>query len=80
MTWKVFGGENQEIYLALIKQRCLKDDLSLDDTMVAEQFWLHLHRGLAYLATEKKVKEVYDSGRRSVRGLLELTEDASKAA
>lgn len=80
MTWKVFGGEYQEIYLALIKQRCHKDGFSLDDTVVAEQFWLHLHRGLGYLASEKKVKEVYDSGRRSVRGLLKLTEETSEAA
>lgn len=80
MTWKVFGGECQEIYLALIKQRCHKDGFGIDDTVVAEQFWLHLHRGLGYLASEKKVKKVYDSGRRSVRGLLELTEDTSKAA
>ena len=80
MTWKVFGGEHQEIYIALIKQRCRKDGFTVNDTTVAEQFWLHLHRGLSYLAAEKKVKEVFDSGRRSVRGLFELTEENSKAA
>jgi DNA sulfur modification protein DndE len=74
MTWKVFGGEYQDIYLALIKQRCRVDGFDLDDATVSEQFWLHLHRGLNFLVSDKKVKEVYSSGRRSVRGLLELTD------
>lgn len=79
MTWKVFGGEYQEIYLALLKQRCRNDGFDLDDSTLAEQFWLHLHRGLNYLATEKRLKDVYDSGSRSVRGLLELTRKTTEA-
>jgi DNA sulfur modification protein DndE len=80
MTWKVFGGEYQDIYLALIKQRCRVDGFDLDDATVSEQFWLHLHRGLNFLVSDKKVKEVYSSGRRSVRGLFELTDISVEAA
>lgn len=80
MTWRVFGGEHQEIYLALLKQRCRRDGYTLDDATMSEQFWLHLHRGLGYLVAEKRLKEVYDGGRRSVRGLLELGVPSSQAA
>jgi DNA sulfur modification protein DndE len=80
MTWKTFGGEYQEIYYALLKQRCSKDGFGLDEAIIAEQFWLHLHRGLGYLSSEKNVKDVYNSGHRSARSLLELSQEASKAA
>jgi DNA sulfur modification protein DndE len=80
MTWKVFGGEYQDIYFALILQRCVQDGFELDDTTVSEQFWLHLHRGLNFLATDKNVKEAYSGGRRSVRGLFELADKALRAA
>lgn len=72
MTWKVFGGQCQEIYLALIKERCKQDNLPIDDKTVAEQFRLHLHRGLGYLASDASIKAPYDAGRRSPRGLLEM--------
>jgi DNA sulfur modification protein DndE len=80
MTWKTFGGEYHEIYLALLKQRCRNDGIDIDDASLSEQLWLHLHRGLNYLAAEQRVKNAYDSGRRSVRGLFELAEEAMKAA
>ena len=32
MTWQVFGGEHNELYLALLKQRCTNDGLPLDTT------------------------------------------------
>lgn len=80
MTWKVFGGEYQAIYLALIVQRCRRDGAELSDAFVSEQFWLHLHRGLGYLVADKRLREVYNTGRRSVRGLLELAIEEAKAA
>jgi DNA sulfur modification protein DndE len=80
MTWKTFGGEYHEIYLALLKKRCRNDGFDLDDATLSEQLWLHLHRGLNFLATERRIKETYNNGHRSVLGLLELAEGASKAA
>ena len=49
MSWRTFGGEYHELYLALLKQRCFKD--KKDD--LANQFRLHLHRGISRLTTEK---------------------------
>lgn len=50
MSWQVFGGEYQDIYEALIIQRCLKDGLEIDQNTLAKQFRLHLHRGIGRLA------------------------------
>lgn len=53
MTWKVFGGEYADIYLLLLKQRMYEDKLPINDTTITQQFRLHLHRGIGYLASER---------------------------
>lgn len=53
LTWSVFGGRHERIYLALLKERCLRDGLGTDDETLAIQFRLHLHRGIAQLAGDK---------------------------
>jgi DNA sulfur modification protein DndE len=58
MTWKVFGGTYHELYLALLKERCRQDGLSTDADVLGTQFRLHLHRGLGYLAADKKIKGI----------------------
>lgn len=60
MSWQVFGGEFSELYWALAKARCFKDGLGNDDTTVAQQFRLHLHRGIGYLATPNAINSVED--------------------
>ncbi|HND31878.1 MAG TPA: DNA sulfur modification protein DndE [Myxococcota bacterium] len=50
MTWPVFAGPYGDIFLALLRQRCVEYGLEVSDEVVAEQFRLHLHRGLATLA------------------------------
>jgi DNA sulfur modification protein DndE len=60
MTWKVFGGSYEEIYLALLRQRCQQDGLGITDEVLSTQFRLHLHRGIAYLAAEKRLKTIAD--------------------
>lgn len=60
MTWKVFGGANQEVFLTLLKQRCHLDGLGTDDETLAAQFRLHLHRGIGYLAGDNRIKSIGD--------------------
>src|ERR1700676_4705853 len=48
MTWEVFGGDARDIYLALLKERCVQDGLGIADDMLLRQFRLHLHRGISY--------------------------------
>jgi DNA sulfur modification protein DndE len=60
MTWQVFGGEAQELYLALLKERCVADGLGTSADVLARQFRLHLHRGISYLATPHLTRSIAD--------------------
>lgn len=60
MSWKVFGGRYADLYLALVKERCVRDGLGTDPDMVAQQFRLHLHRGISYLAGNKALRKIDD--------------------
>lgn len=58
MSWKVFGGQYQDVYIALLKHRCKEDLLDTSSETLAEQFKLHLHRGIAQLAGERNIKSI----------------------
>src|SRR5262249_6020038 len=60
MSWQVFGGECQELYFALLKERCEADGLGTSDEVLARQFRLHLHRGIGYLAAPNVVRSLAD--------------------
>jgi len=58
MSWQVFGGPYQQIYHALLKERCKKDGLGTSEKVLSEQFRLHLHRGIGYFFADKTVKDI----------------------
>lgn len=59
MTWKTFGGEMADILVVALRCRCKTDKLYLDPDTLANQFRLHLHRGIGYLAGDQKIiKEI----------------------
>lgn len=60
MSWRVFGGRYADLYLALLKERCLLDSLGTDPETLAQQFRLHLHRGISYLAGNKQLRKIQD--------------------
>jgi DNA sulfur modification protein DndE len=60
MTWPVFGGESNELYLALLKERCARDGLGTSEEVLARQFRLHLHRGIGYLAAPHTIRSIVD--------------------
>jgi DNA sulfur modification protein DndE len=64
MTWKTFGGSQHEIYFALLCIRCQQDRLELDDEILKNQFRLHLHRGIANMVGNPKL--------RTIENILEL--------
>lgn len=72
MTWKVFGGAHGDELWALLRLRCYRDGLPLDDETLAHQFRLHLHRGIGYLVGDPKVT--------SIVGLISLASEAQPAA
>ena len=60
MSWKVFGGRYADLYMALLKERCVRDGLDTNPEILARQFRLHLHRGISYLAGNKKLRKIGD--------------------
>lgn len=60
MSWHVFGGECHELYMAVLKQRCVRDGLDLTQDTLTRQFRLHLHRGISYLATPHRIRGIDD--------------------
>lgn len=60
MSWITFGGENYKLFEALIKARCIKDDLPTDNTTLAKYFKLHLSRGISFLSGTNMIKSLED--------------------
>ena len=58
MTWKVFAGHYQDLLMAILKERCRKDRLEINDDVLAMQLKLHLHRGIGYLAGNKRIRSI----------------------
>lgn len=56
MNWRTFGGDYGDVLWALVKLRCYRDGLPLDEETLAQQFRLHLHRGIGYLVGDPRVK------------------------
>lgn len=49
MTWSTFGGTYADLYAGALKARCVESGIALDKQSYAEQFRLHLERGLLKL-------------------------------
>ena len=58
MSWRVFGGQHDGIYEALLKERCKRDGLGSSPEVLSDQFKLHLHRGIGYLYGDKSVNNI----------------------
>ncbi len=61
MSWRTFTGPgNEELFLVLLKARCLRDQIPTDTRTLTQQFKLHLHRGIGYLTTSGKIRCLVD--------------------
>ncbi len=60
MTWQVFGGEIADILSLALKHRCHRDGLELTPEILSQQFRLHLHRGIGYLAGDPRIRQIED--------------------
>lgn len=58
MSWRTFGGDLGDIYWGLLQMRCHQDGLPLDEDTLAQQFRLHLHRGIGYLVGDPRLSDV----------------------
>lgn len=71
MNWRTFAGPHGDIYWALLRQRCHTDGLPLDEEVLAQQFRIHLHRGIGYLVGDRNMRTITD--------LLELAMEPATA-
>ena len=60
IAWNVFGGEIADILLIALKQRCDRDGLGTETETLKQQFTLHLHRGIGYLAGDSNIEQIED--------------------
>ena len=61
MTWRTFAGAGYEnLYYALLKNRCFRDGLTIDETTLTKYLRLHIHRGIGYLAGSNKIRRLED--------------------
>ena len=58
MTWKTFAGEDEDIYRALLVERCQSEHGSLDKEMLASTLRQHIARGAARLVSNRGLKSV----------------------
>ena len=58
IAWSVFGGEIADILLIALIQRCHQDGLDTDADTIKQQFTLHLHRGIGYLAGDTSIQQI----------------------
>ena len=56
MSWFTFGGEDSDLYEALIIAWCKSKGLPLDNDTVSKYFKLHLERGISYLSGTNFIK------------------------
>jgi len=54
MTWRTFGGDFSDVYLALLKHACHAQGLEINKQNLESLLWLHIHRGIGYLMGNKK--------------------------
>ncbi|MBB2747088.1 UNVERIFIED_ORG: DNA sulfur modification protein DndE [Microbispora rosea subsp. rosea] len=60
MSWRTFSGSYGDIYLALLKQRCMQDGEGVSGEEIARTLTVHLHRGIGYLAGRRNLLKVED--------------------
>lgn len=58
LTWETFAGGLSDVLILALRQRCYSDGLILDDATIAQQFRLHLHRGIGYLNSNPHLKSI----------------------
>jgi len=58
MSWSTFGGQYRELYASVLQARCQHDGLEGDQETLAEQFRLHLHRGLTNLVSREETRDL----------------------
>lgn len=60
MTWKVFAGDQSDIYAGLIRTRAPQDGFGESDDDIGKCLRAHLHRGLGFLTSGTSTRSIAD--------------------
>lgn len=60
MTWKVFAGDQADVFAALLLFRAQQDDVPESPEGIAACLRAHLHRGIGYLASGNNQRDLSD--------------------
>ncbi len=60
MTWKIFAGDDSELYRVLLLTRARKDGFSEMNDGLSKCLRSHVNRGLTFLASGKDTKSISD--------------------
>lgn len=60
MAWKTFAGEQEEIYIAILKQWLKNKELAASDENIKNYFDLLLAKGIEKLSSNKKINRATD--------------------
>lgn len=60
MSWGTFGGEHQELYDAMFRERCKLDGVENDPVQIAKYFRLHLQRGINALSAKTGPRNMFE--------------------
>ena len=60
MEWDTFAGQHGDVFLALLRERCHREGLEGDGASLRRQLHLHIHRGIAHLASDLRLKSLED--------------------
>jgi DNA sulfur modification protein DndE len=63
IEWRTFAGRASDLYLDLLRQRCVADELKPDSRTVQRQLLLHLHRGIGYLVGDPTLGKASEGDR-----------------
>lgn len=76
IEWRTFAGPTSDLYLDLLRQRCVADGLRPGPKTVQRQLLLHLHRGIGYLIGDPALKAPEGPKTRRGSGVRELLKRA----
>lgn len=60
MSWAVFGGDQHDVYFALLIERCVSEGIELTREDLHKQLRLHIHSGLGYLSSPNRIRSIAD--------------------
>jgi DNA sulfur modification protein DndE len=58
MSWRTFAGQYGDLYLALLKQRCVAIGNEPNDENIQRVLTIHVHRGIGYLGADKQMATI----------------------